>query len=472
MLDIVSASIADIRCALLDGEITVRALVFAYIDRIMAVSQCEGGVNAVLEINPDALMIADALDAKLRAGEPLGPLFGVPVLLKDNINTADKLQTTAGSIALSGNFAPEDAHVVRRLRDADAVILGKANMTEFANFMANDMKNGYSSRGGQVLNPYNRDEDVSGSSSGSAAAVAAGLCPVSVGTETSGSILSPAWCNGVVGIKPTLGLVSRTGIAPISVTLDTAGPMARRVRDAALLLDALAGEDARDPATLAAGGRRTASYADCLDAGGLRGARIGVNRAHEDTQSADAKAAFAALLALLTEAGATLVEGVGMERAKNTLDVMQYEFQRCMDAYLAALGPAAPVRTLGDIVRFNQAHAADALRYGQSRLLEAQNAASGRLTEAAYWEAMRAREALIAALDRAFDERTLDVLLCAAPSNIAPFAGFPAVTIPVGKRKDNVPVGSYWIARRFDEATLLKIAYAAEQALGVALLPG
>ncbi len=475
MLDPSYASIGDIHRSYAQGETTVRAVVLSYLSRIAAIDSCEGGLRSVLEINPDALFLADELDERLEKGEAMGPLFGIPILLKDNINTADRLHTSAGSVALADHHAPYDARIVAALRGAGAVILGKANMTEFANYMTReDMPSGYSSRGGQVVNPYNREKTPSGSSSGSAVAVAAGLCAASVGTETAGSILSPAGQNGIVGIKPTMGLVGRSGIVPISSTHDTAGPMARTVWDASVLLGVLAGYDKRDPATWARAADAPEDYTQFLDAKGLHGMRIGINRSQmldDFVLSQEQKAGFDRLLATLAKSGATLVDRVDIDSNFAIGKIMRSEFKACMNYYLSTLGKSAGVKTLEDIVRYNQQHAAAALKYGQTILIDAQNNTSGNMTEPEYIEALAEREKAIAELNRLFDEHRIDVMLCETFTNIAPFTGFPSMTIPIGQREDKLPMDSYWIARRFDEKTLLRAAYAAEQALCVSLRP-
>jgi len=282
MFDSTYASIQAIPKAYEEKRVTATEVVLQHLSRIAKIDSCEGGLKSVIEVNPDALFIAKALDRQLQTMDKLPPLFGIPILLKDNINTKDRLHTTAGSIALADNYAPYDAHIVKLLRQAGAVIIGKANMTEFANYMTREnMPSGYSSKGGQVLNPYNRDKSPSGSSSGSAVAVAAGFCTVSIGTETSGSILHPAGQNGIVGIKPTLGLASRSGIVPISSTHDIPGPMTRTVADAAILLGVIAGADPDDTATHISGISSDIDYTKHLDINGLKGVRIGINRSQK-----------------------------------------------------------------------------------------------------------------------------------------------------------------------------------------------
>ena len=468
-------SIEELHALYAKGELTVREAVLFYLDRIQELDKGEEGLNAVLEINPDALFLADAMDARLRAGEQPERLFGIPILLKDNINTGDKMVSSAGSIALADHFAPEDAEVAAKLREAGALILGKANMTEFANYMTREgMPSGYSSRGGQVLNPHNRAETPSGSSSGSAVGVAAGLCAAAIGTETAGSIVHPAMMNGIVGLKPTVGLVSRSGILPISWTLDTAGPMARTVRDAAALLTAMAGYGEKDAATHALAGRPRVDYAAALEGAALQGLRIGINEAHKaenlteeamkDEKVIRQLAAFDHLLEVLRQNGAELVRVADIEGAREIVPIMRKEFRRGVDAYLAVSHGHTAMRSLADIVQYNRRNAHIALRYGQSLLVEAAES-SGTMTEPDYLAALALREEKIRALDKAFDDAKIDVMLCLMFTNLAPYTGFPCMSIPIGRREDGVPIGSYWMARRFDETTLLRAAHAAEQAL-------
>lgn len=471
------ATIDRIHSAYRQKLATVRDIIMSCLDRISKADKCEGGLNSVLEVNPEALFIADALDERLKKGCELSPLFGIPVLLKDNINTADRLHTSAGSVALADNLAPYDAHIVTRLRDAGAVILGKANMTEFANYMSRDepMPSGYSSRGGQVLNPYNREKTPSGSSSGSAVAVAAGICTVSIGTETSGSIISPAGQNGIVGIKPTLGLVSRSGIIPISSTHDTAGPMARNVRDAAILLGVICGYDPDDTATHINLSDDPVDFTRHLEINGLRGARIGINRSRklEDfVLKSEARAAFDSLLKTLSDNGAELIDNVDIDADFSIGKIMRYEFKACMNHYLSTLRGSTKMKSLRDIIEYNLQNPQTALKYGQSILTDTENNTSGTMTEPEYIEALLEREHTIKKLDRLFDENRIDVMLCETFTNIAPFTGFPCMTIPIGQKQNRMPLDSYWIARRYDEAKLLTVAYAAEQALGIELRPG
>jgi amidase len=472
--DFAFATIDELHGAYQGGKLSVHSYIRSCLDRIARLDSGEHGLHSILEVNPDALSLADEMDQRLQQGGELPPLFGVPVVLKDNINTADNLHTSAGSVALADNYAHQDATIVRHLREAGALILGKANMTEFANFMTRDgMPAGYSSLGGQVVNPHNREKTPSGSSSGSAVAVAAGLCVLAVGTETSGSIISPAGQSGIVGIKPTHGLCSRVGILPISSTHDTAGPMARTVRDAAILLGVLAGFDADDPACFP---RRELpdEYISDLGSRGLKGARIGVNRSTMMSHFAlneEAKANFERLLRLLSEAGAEIIDHVNIDPDTCIGQIMKHEFKHCLNAYLTKHGGTTAMKSLADIIRYNQDHADTALRYGQSILLDCEEHTSGRMKEPDYIKAIHKRARIIKALDHLFDKNHLDVLLCETFTNIAPLTGFPAMTIPIGKTADDHPLDSYWIARRFNEPTLLRIVYAAEGLLGLDMRP-
>ena len=435
-----------------EKKTTVKEVVLSCLTRIAAVDATPEGFNAVAEVNPDVLPIAEACDRQLTAGGGLPTLFGVPVLLKDNINTGDKLHTTVGSLALADNYAPCDAPLVGLLRQAGAVIIGKTNLTEFANYMTREkMPNGYSSRGGQVFNPFNRAEDPSGSSTGSAVAVAAGLCCVAVGTETSGSIISPAGENGVIGIKPTAGLIDGVGIAPISGTFDTAGPMARTVRDAAVLLGVLADKDFTQYAT------------------DLKGLRIGYNgeKTREALKDKPAEAAvFERLCDLLTDAGAVLVDDIDFTPDYETrMTIMQYEFKAAFNHYLSTLKNAP--KTLLEIIQFNQAHASAALKYGQSLLLDAQNKASGKLTDPAYLHALVKREEAIKQFDGLFESYNVDVLMGNAFAYTAPYTGHPGITVPTGQNPENkLPHKAVFAARRGREVNLLTVGHVIESALG------
>ena len=473
------SSIREIHKAYCEKTATVKDVVLAHLSRISETDTCADGLKSVIEVNPDSLFIAEMLDRKMQEFDKMPVLYGIPVLLKDNINTNDKQRTTAGSVALTDNYASYDAHIVERLRQAGAVILGKANMTEFANYMSRDsMPTGYSSRGGQVISPYNRKEHPGGSSSGCGVAVAAGLCAVAIGTETAGSIISPAGRNGIIGIKPTMGLVGRSGIIPISNTHDTAGPMARTVWDAATLLAVIAGKDPNDVATHIKNHDEHIDYTSHLSGKRLDGIRIGINRPKSTSVfqvpevSAENKAAFDRLCTLLSDAGAILVDSIRMDFMFNMKRTMNNEFKSCLNYYLSTLQGSTKMKTIKDIIEYNQAHATTALKYGQSILFDAENNTTGSMTEASYIEGLIEREKTIVELDKVFDENRIDVMLNEVFTNIAPFTGFPSMTIPIGQSKDtNMPLDSYWIARRFDELSLLKVCFVVEQLLGLCLRP-
>lgn len=468
------STISAMQEAMSAGQITSEELVLLYLERIARYDQAGITLGSVLEINPDAIFIAQALDRERELKGPRGPLHGIPVLLKDNIDTADKMHTSAGSLALASNIAAKDAFIAERLRQAGAVILGKANMTEFANFMAEGMPSGYSSRGGQVLNPYVPGNFTpSGSSSGSGAAVAANLTAVAVGTETSGSILSPSSNQSIVGIKPTVGLVSRTGIIPIAHSQDTAGPMARTVADAAALLGALTGVDPLDPATAVSAGRSESDYVQFLDPHGLKGARIGVPRPawHGERLSEEERALFERAISTIREMGAEVIDPVEVAQFSYWgSKVLEHEFKVGINAYLAGLGPNAPVRSLKEIIAFNEAHAEAALKYGQVVLTDSE-ATSGTLTEPRYiQDRLRdIRQSRTEGIDAVMAEHRLDALLlpgsygCWMPA----MAGYPSICVPAGYYgEDRRPMGITFTARAWSEPVLIKLGYAFEQATG------
>ena len=471
--------------AMASGRWTSRELTRLYLDRIAALDRQGPTLRSVIETNPDALAIADALDAERRAGRVRGPLHGLPILVKDNIATADGMTTTAGSLALEGSVAASDSFVARRLREAGAVLLGKSNLSEWANIRSSRSSSGWSARGGQCRNPYVLDRNPCGSSSGSGAAVSANLAAAALGTETNGSIVCPASANGIVGLKPTVGLVSRSRIIPISHTQDTAGPMTRTVRDAAMLLGALAGVDPEDAATAASADRAAAEYTRFLDADGLRGARIGVARQffgfHPEVDAVMAQAIEAMKLR-----GAVVVDPVEFEN-RDEMDsasylVLLYDLRADLDAYLAGLGPGAPVRTLDDVIAFNEANREREMPYfGQEVFLEAQS--KGPLTEPEYLEA-RARALRLAreeGIDRLLQAESLDAIIAptggpAWPTDLingdhftggssspAAIAGYPNITVPAGAVR-GLPVGISFFGAAWTEPVLLRLAYAFEQA--------
>jgi amidase len=473
------ATIADLQAQMQSGKLTSLALTAAYLQRIAEVDKAGPHLNAVIELNPDAAAIARALDQERRAGKVRGPLHGIPVLIKDNIATADQMQTTAGSLALIGAKPPHDAAVVAQLRAAGAVILGKTNLSEWANFRGDKSVSGWSGRGGQTRNPYALDRNASGSSSGSAAAVAANLCAVAVGTETDGSIVSPASVCGLVGVKPTVGLVSRTGIIPISASQDTAGPMARTVHDAALLLEALAAVDPQDTATQTRPPGLATNFAEQLRPGRLNGARLGVVRGPFGLDPR-LDPLLDGALAKMREAGAELVE-LGefpkFSRAGDPeMEVLLYEFKDGLDRYLATLGPDSPVKSLADVIAFNRAHAERELGFfGQELMEKAQ--AKGPLTEPAYRDAraLCLKATRTEGIDALLAEYRLDALVSLAngpawmidpvngdaytggSSSPAAVAGYPSVTVPAGDYH-GLPVGLLFYGAAWSEGRLLALA--------------
>lgn len=484
--DVVEASVEQLQDAMTRGRITSKELVTLYLARIREIDKAGPRINAVIEVNPDALAIAEALDKERKRKGPRGPLHGIPVLIKDNIATADRMQTTAGSLALAGVKPPRDAFVVDKLRQAGAVILGKTNLSEWANIRSTRSTSGWSARGGLTRNPYALDRNTSGSSSGSAAAIAASLAAVAVGTETDGSITSPSSINGLVGIKPTVGLVSRAGIVPISHSQDTAGPMARTVADAAALLDAMAGTDPRDADTADAS-IRTSDYLKALDANALKGARIGVVRSQFAAPRNDLVAAqIEKALDVLRARGAVLVDIPELPSAgkygASELEVLLTELKADMAAYLAEYAPGAGVKSLADLIAFNQANAGKEMPYfGQELFLTAQE--KGGLDSKPYQDALAANRRLARAegIDKALADNRLDALI--APTNqpawltdfvkgdasgggftqAAAVAGYPHVTVPAGFVR-GLPVGLSFVGTAWSEAKLIGLAYAFEQA--------
>ena len=476
-------TITEIQDLMQRGALTARELTRLYLERIDAIDHHGPCLGSVIETNPDALEIAQALDVERQEKGPRGPLHGIPVLLKDNIDTADRLTTASGSLALEGSIAAQDAFLVGQLRRAGAVILGKANLSEWANYRSTHSISGWSSRGGLTRNPYALDRNPCGSSSGSAVAVAANLCTVAVGTETDGSIICPSNANGIVGIKPTLGLVSRSGIIPIAHSQDTAGPMARTVTDAALLLAAMAGVDPRDPATASSQDRLTPDYTPFLKADGMQGTRIGVCRKLFDFNRQVAQI-MEACLEVMKQLGAELVDPVELEEkfGETELEVLNYEFKADLNAYLAGLGPEARVHSLKEIIEFNEKNADRVMPYfGQERMLQAE--AKGPLTEEAYLKALETNHRLTRAegIDALLKQHNLEALI--APSGgpawltdlvtgdhydgggvSAPaVAGYPHITVPAGQIY-GLPVGISFFGGAYQEPTLLRLAYAFEQA--------
>jgi amidase len=489
------ATVVDLGSRLCGGELSIRELVEQYLERIEALDRQGPRLLGVIEVNPEAMDIADALDHELRTRGPRGPLHGIPVLLKDNIDTADQMLTTAGSLALVNSRPERDAFVVQRLREAGALLLGKTNMSEWANFRSSRSSSGWSARGGQCRNPYDLHVSPCGSSSGSAAAVAAALAAVAVGTETDGSIVCPASVNSVVGVKPTLGLVSRTGVIPIAHSQDTVGPFGRTVADAAALLEGLVGVDHRDAATTngrpssrGESGSGTRDYSQYLDPEGLRGARIGVPRGVYWGNSEKSDAIAEAAVAQMRQLGAEIIDPADIPTAEAILEepgemeVLLYEFKHDLDAYLA--GRSDPtIRTLEDLIRFNEEHAAEELRYfGQERFLHARE--KGTLTDPVYLDALARNHRLSReeGIDPVMEKYQLDALVTPTqgppwvidlvngdhdlgPSSSTPaaLAGYPIVSVPAGYAFER-PVGISFLGRPYSEPTLIRLAYAFEQA--------
>ncbi len=476
------AGSADLHDQMQRGELRSEQLVHWYLDRIDALDHNGPELRSIIELNPDALMTARALDEEWRESGPRGPLHGIPVVLKANIDTADKMRTTAGSLALAEHIAPADAFLVSRLRDAGAVILGKANLSEWANFRSTRSSSGWSSIGGQTRNPYDTLRSPCGSSSGSAVAVAANLTVVAIGTETNGSVVCPAGINGIVGIKPTLGLVSRSGIIPLAHSQDTAGPMARTVRDAALLLSAMTGTDPEDAAT-SKGPAASINYAANLAADGLSGKRVGVIRSHHGAGSnPGVEQLLAASLDAIRGQGASVVDNLNIDmsdvrQAETT--VLSHEFKADIAAYFERSN--APFDTLEQIIAFNDEHKATVMPFfGQERMLQAQ--AAGELDDEAYLTALQTSKRVSQeSLDAAFADHELDALLAVTnspawmidhangdsfhigSSSYAAVSGYPSITVPAGFVAD-LPIGLTFIGQPFAEKSLLEIAYAFEQA--------
>jgi amidase len=484
-IDIEEATIADLQQRMSSGRETARSLAEKYLARIEALDRNGPTLGSIIEINPDALTIADELDRERTARGSRGPLHGIPVVIKDNVATADRMMTTAGSLALVGAKAPADAFIVTRLRTAGAVILGKTNLSEWANFRSGRSTSGWSARGGQTRNPYALDRSPSGSSSGSAVAVAANLAAVAVGTETDGSIVSPAQSNALVGIKPTVGLLSRTGIVPISRSQDTPGPIARTVADAVALLDAMTGHDSADDASRAE--RPSERFAASLDADGLRGARIGIVRNRLFRYNLDRDRLAEEAIAVMKAQGAIIVDPANIPTLgtfdDTELQVLLYEFKDGLNKYLAWLGPDAPVKSLADVIAFNEAHReVELAHFGQEILMLAD--LKGPLDRAEYTGALAGSQRLARELgiDAVMASHRLDALFAPTggpawpidyangdrstapgPSSIAAVAGYPHITVPAGYL-DGLPVGVSFFGRAWSEPTLIKLAYAFEQA--------
>jgi len=479
-------SIAELQKRMESGRETARSLVEKYLARIDALDRKGPALRAVLETNPDALAIADALDRERKAGKGRGPLHGIPVLLKDNISTSDRMTTTAGSLALEGCSPAADSEVARRLRAAGAILLGKTNLSEWANFRSTHSTSGWSGRGGQCRNPYALDRNPSGSSSGSGAAASASYAAAAVGSETDGSIVSPSNNCGLVGIKPTLGLVSRSGIVPIAHNQDTAGPMCRTVADAAVLLTTLAGADSADPATKDAAGKTPRDFSAFLDPKGLEGARLGIPRKGLFGQSPAADRVIEAAIADMKRLGAVIVDPVELvstsDIGDSEFDVLLYEFKTDLNAYLAALGPRVLYRSLKELIDFNEKNRNREMPYFGQEIFEKADA-KGPLTEKAYLDALEKNRRLSRkeGIDKTMDDHKLDALVAptsgpaslidlvngdygvGGSSTLPAVAGYPHVTVPAGWAW-GLPVGVSFFGRAWSEPVLIRVAYAYEQA--------
>jgi amidase len=478
-------TIGELQIGMKSGKWTARSVAQKYLSRIEELDKRGPSVNSILELNPDARSIADQLDRERKAKGARGPLHGIPVLIKDNIDTADRMTTTAGSLALAGSIPLKDAFLVQRLRAAGAVILGKTNLSEWANIRSSHSSSGWSGRGGQTKNPYVLDRNPCGSSSGSGVAIAANLAAVAVGTETDGSVVCPSSANSLVGIKPTLGLVSRSGIIPIAHSQDTAGPMARTVTDAAILLAVLAGIDPDDAVTMETRGKSSADYTQSLDAQGLRGARIGVPRKYFGFNDQVDKLINSSIEEM-RRLGAVIVDPAEIETTgkfdDSELEVLLYELKADLNKYLASLGPRAPVRSLKEVIEFNEKNSDREMPFfGQDLFIKAE--AKGPLTDKEYMDALAKNQKLSRAegIDAVMSKNNLDAMVAptggpAWPTDLlngdhftggysspSAVAGYPHITVPAGY-VHGLPVGLSFFGRAYSEPVLLKLAFAFEQA--------
>lgn len=487
-------TISELQEKMESGELTSRRLAELYLERIQEVDKNGPYINSVIETNPDALEIADTLDAERKAGKTRGVLHGIPILIKDNIDTNDRMQTTAGSLALEGNIAEKDAFVVRQLRKSGALILGKTNLSEWANFRGKRSISGWSSRGGLTRNPYALDRSACGSSSGSGAAVAANLCAAAVGTETDGSIICPSQTNGIVGIKPTLGAISRHGIIPIAHSQDTAGPMARTVADAAILLGAMTGVDTADSATRLSRKRALSNYTKFLDRDGLKGARIGVARNMAGTNPRIMKI-FDFCIEVMKKLGAEVIDPADVPNfdkfGKTELDVLHYEFKADLNKYLKSLSDGARVHSMEDVIAFNEENSDKVMPYfGQEHMITAQEKAS--LSDKKYKDALAKNHSLARTkgVDAAMRKHKLDAIVVPSggpawmidlvngdsinwdmeSTSPAAVAGYPHITVPAGY-VFGLPVGLSFFGKAWQEPTLIKFAYAFEQATQLRRMP-
>ena len=484
------ATIEELQAKMGRGELSSEQMVKMYLKRIAEMDKKGPALNAVLEVNPDAVSIAAAMDAERKAGKVRGPMHGIPVLIKDNIDSGDKMQTTAGALALEGHRAAKDAFIIQQLRASGAVLLGKTNLSEWANFRSTRSTSGWSSRGGQTKMPYLLNRNPSGSSAGSGSAVSANLCVVAIGTETNGSVVSPSSINGIVGIKPTVGLLSRSGIIPISATQDTAGPMARTVKDAALLLAALQGVDGDDPVTRESQGKAPADYVSGLDGNGLKGKKLGIEKSALTGHEGIVAALQEALTALKAQ-GATIVE-VELQKLMTEPGsvegmILQYEFKDGVNKYLAKAN--APMKTLAEVIAFNKANEKKAMPYFKQETLERSDARGG-LDTPEYTDALKKLLTSRTIIDDLLRANQLDAIISVTSgpaccidlvagdyrtgggfSGPAAMAGYPHITVPMGLVL-GLPVGLSFVGTAYSEAALIRMAYAYEQASKKRVAPG
>ena len=471
-----------------DGTVTSEEIVNAYLERIAKIDKAGPMLNSVKEINPDLIALARVRDAQRKKGEIVGPLHGLPIILKDNIDSGEKMHTTAGSIALKDHYASEDAFVVKKLKEAGAIIMGKANLTEWANFIAIGMRNGHSSVAGDVLSCYGPGKfDCAGSSSGPAVATGANLVPCAIGTETSGSIIMPATMASCVGIKPSIGLISRTGIIPLAFTQDTAGPICRTVEEAALMLGFMVGEDEADPITYFAREWEGHDYTQYLDADGLKGAKLGfLRKVYWDRLDEQGEEIITNALEILKGAGAEILDPVPeflaadmapvLISTKGGLDinVLYHEFKVALNAYLGKVEPHLPVHNLTELMEYNLANKEVALKYGQAHL-EISDKTDGSLASADYFNSRLQDERVCGAesIDKALDDYGLDALVYPNyyAQTVAARAGYASITVPAGYTDSVGPISITFVGRKFDEPKLIKLAYAYEQASKIRKAP-
>ena len=478
-------TISELQDGMSSGHWTARSIAEGYLERIASIDKHGPAINSIIEINPEALAIADAMDHERKAGHVRGLLHGIPVVIKDNIDTADRMKTSAGSLALADNVAARDAFIVSRLREAGAVILAKTNLSEWANFRSTHSTSGWSGRGGLTLNPYVLNRNACGSSSGTGSAIAANLAAIGVGTETDGSVVCPSSASGLVGIKPTLGLISRAGIIPIAHSQDTSGPMTRTVRDAAILLGILTGADERDPITVASKKKGHSDYTPFLDANGLKGSRIGIARQYFGFNDATDRIMKEAI-ALIKSLGATIIDPANIatngkfDATEN--DVLQYEFKHGINKYLANAPASVKSRTLADLIQFNEEHRAEEMPYFGQEIFE-QSEKRGPLTEKKYRDALAKnhRLARTEGIDATLAKHKLDAIIAPTGgpvwttdlvngdhftggySSASAVAGYPHITVPAGMAF-GLPVGLSFFGGAWSEPSLIKYAYAFEQA--------